>query len=185
MRRWPWPTVSLALAETAAIAGPLARALRDRAALAQRSSDAIALLERSAAVAAQAPNPLASAAALVDLAAAQLAAGDRAAARAATRAALDPARSAGARPLAQRAAQVLREAGGRPRRASGLVQLTASERRVAELAVTGATNPEIAERLTLSTKTIETHLGSTYRKLGIGSRAELPEALRRGPQPPS
>lgn len=49
---------------------------------------------------------------------------------------------------------------GRPRRAArfGHDALTASEQRVAQLAAGGATNPEIAQELYASLKTIETHL---------------------------
>jgi DNA-binding CsgD family transcriptional regulator len=52
-------------------------------------------------------------------------------------------------------------------------ELTPSEQRVAELAGSGLTNKQIAERLFLSPKTIEANLGRAYTKLGIGSRAEL------------
>src|SRR4029453_17522998 len=61
-------------------------------------------------------------------------------------------------------------------RASGLrkrAELTASERRVAELAATGATNREMAAALFISPKTVETNLSRIYRKLDIHSRAEL------------
>jgi DNA-binding CsgD family transcriptional regulator len=52
-------------------------------------------------------------------------------------------------------------------------ELTESERRVAELAATGLTNREVAERLFISPKTVEANLGRVYAKLGIRSRAEL------------
>jgi DNA-binding CsgD family transcriptional regulator len=58
------------------------------------------------------------------------------------------------------------------RRAAG-DQLTASERRVAELAASGLTNREVAAQLFLSPKTVEANLARVYRKLGIHSRAEL------------
>jgi DNA-binding CsgD family transcriptional regulator len=38
-------------------------------------------------------------------------------------------------------------------------------------------NRDIAQALFVTPKTIETHLGSVYRKLGIRSRHELPAAL--------
>ena len=64
-----------------------------------------------------------------------------------------------------------------PRRATrsgaGCEQLTASERRVAELAAEGQSNPEIAQALFVTRKTVETHLGHVYRKLDISGRAEL------------
>jgi DNA-binding CsgD family transcriptional regulator len=52
-------------------------------------------------------------------------------------------------------------------------ELTQAERRVAEAAASGMTNREVAATLFLSPKTVEAHLSSAYRKLGIGSRAEL------------
>jgi DNA-binding CsgD family transcriptional regulator len=58
------------------------------------------------------------------------------------------------------------------RRSSGDA-LTAAERRVAELAAQGLTNRQMAEALFLSPKTVEANLTRVYRKLGIGSRAEL------------
>ena len=56
--------------------------------------------------------------------------------------------------------------------------LTASERRVTDLVLTGLSNLEVAERLFLSKRTVDTHLGRIYRKLEIRGRAELAEALR-------
>jgi DNA-binding CsgD family transcriptional regulator len=51
--------------------------------------------------------------------------------------------------------------------------LTASERRVAELAASGMTNKEVATALFISPKTVEANLARVYRKLGIKNRAEL------------
>jgi DNA-binding CsgD family transcriptional regulator len=45
------------------------------------------------------------------------------------------------------------------------------------LAAAGARNRDIADELFLSPKTVESHLRAAYRKLAIGSRAELPAAL--------
>jgi len=76
--------------------------------------------------------------------------------------------------------------GARPRRAAltGFDALTASERRVAELAVEGLTNREIAQALFVTARTVETHLTHAYPKLGIVSREDLGAALagdrRRG-----
>ena len=52
-------------------------------------------------------------------------------------------------------------------------ELSAAERRVADLAASGATNKEIAAELFMSVKTVEAHLSRIYRKLGIRSRTEL------------
>ena len=56
--------------------------------------------------------------------------------------------------------------------------LTAQELQVAELAVAGGTNREIAAPLFLSIKTIEMHLGRFYRKLGVRSCTRLAHLLR-------
>jgi DNA-binding CsgD family transcriptional regulator len=70
-------------------------------------------------------------------------------------------------------------AGGRPRRAvfSGVESLTASELRVARLAVEGARNREIAQRLFVTQKTVETHLRHVFQKLGVHGRDELRHAV--------
>jgi DNA-binding CsgD family transcriptional regulator len=47
---------------------------------------------------------------------------------------------------------------------------------VADLAVEGLTNREIAQALFATVKTVEWHLGNTYGKLGIGSRSKLKTA---------
>jgi DNA-binding CsgD family transcriptional regulator len=95
------------------------------------------------------------------------------------RAALDLAQRCGADGLVQQVRTELYASGARPRAAerSGPGALTASERRVADLAAGGKTNKEIAQTLYVTLKTVEVHLSSCYRKLGIGSRRELAEAL--------
>jgi DNA-binding NarL/FixJ family response regulator len=67
----------------------------------------------------------------------------------------------------------------RPRHESpdGLESLTASELRTARMAADGHSNRTIAQRLFVSTKTVETQLSATYRKLAIAGRRELTEAL--------
>lgn len=52
-------------------------------------------------------------------------------------------------------------------------QLTPREFQICELVAEGATNPEIAAKLFLSRKTIESHLGRIFAKLGVRSRTEL------------
>jgi DNA-binding CsgD family transcriptional regulator len=59
--------------------------------------------------------------------------------------------------------------------------LTRREREVALLAATGLQSKEIAERLTVSKRTVDTHLDRIYRKLGVTSRDQLADAL--GPRP--
>ena len=68
-----------------------------------------------------------------------------------------------------------------PHGAERAESLTPSERRVAELAAEGNTNRDIAQTLYVTPKTVEVHLTSVYRKLGIGSRAALSEGLASPP----
>jgi DNA-binding CsgD family transcriptional regulator len=91
------------------------------------------------------------------------------------REALDAAHRAGARRLAAQAETDLRATGARPRRVvlTGLESLTASELRIAELAKQGLTNREIAQTLFITTRTVEGHLTSIFRKLQLDSRNEL------------
>ena len=93
--------------------------------------------------------------------------------------ALDIAMACGAELLAQRARQQLEALGARPRSVmlTGAESLTPSERRVCRLAADGLKNTEIAQALFVSLKTVETHLRSSYRKLDIASRGELPQAI--------
>jgi len=117
---------------------------------------------------------------LVELGAALRRANQRTAAREPLRTGLDLAYRCGATRLAQRAGAELLAAGARPRRGAltGLEALTPSERRVAELAAAGMSNPEIAQALFVTLNTVEGHLRHAYRKLSIGSRGQLPAALR-------
>lgn len=57
--------------------------------------------------------------------------------------------------------------------------LTPSERRVVDLAASGTPNREIAESLVVSLRTVEIHLTSAYRKLGVSGRRQLAGALAR------
>ncbi|WP_062069627.1 helix-turn-helix transcriptional regulator [Demequina sediminicola] len=51
--------------------------------------------------------------------------------------------------------------------------LTERERQVAKLVAQGYANRDVAERLYVSVRTVEVHLGRVYRKLGLRSRVEL------------
>ena len=95
---------------------------------------------------------------------------------------LDAAHRSGAKLLAERADTELRATGARPRRVvlTGLDSLTASEGRIAELARQGLSNREIAQMLFITTRTVEGHLTSVFRKLRVDSRDELPAALVSG-----
>jgi DNA-binding NarL/FixJ family response regulator len=63
----------------------------------------------------------------------------------------------------------------RPRRRSdiGASALSRRERQVAVMAARGQTAPEIARQLSLSVRTVETHLSGIYTKLGVRSKTEL------------
>jgi DNA-binding CsgD family transcriptional regulator len=103
------------------------------------------------------------------------------------REALDVASQVGARSLAKQAETELRATGARPRRIvlTGLDSLTASERRIAELASQGLTNREIAQTLFVTARTVEGHLTSVFRKLLVDSRDELAAELASGAPVPA
>lgn len=99
-------------------------------------------------------------------------------------AALDQARAAmaifdrlGAAPLVDRTAALLRTLGSRTRPvtrgpAATVAGLSRREQQVLELLQAGLTNAEIGERLFISAKTVEHHVGRVLAKLGARSRAE-------------
>jgi DNA-binding CsgD family transcriptional regulator len=66
--------------------------------------------------------------------------------------------------------------GARTPALSGLAlgELTARQRQIVTLAAAGLSNRQIAERLTLSVRTVGNHLYSAYARLGAGDRAALP-----------
>ena len=79
----------------------------------------------------------------------------------------------------ERARQELRASGESSRRRTpdALDELTAQELQIAQLAASGLSNRDIGQRLYLSHRTIESHLYRLFPKLGITSRAQLPDAL--------
>lgn len=88
----------------------------------------------------------------------------------------------GATAADQRVARLVEGAGGRTpalRRGGEIEPLTEREREVALLAASGASSKDIAARLYVSARTVDTHLARTYRKLGISGREELRLALGR------
>ncbi len=143
------------------------------------ADEALSLLAESVAVLQGSAALLERARASVALGAGLRRRGQRVAAREPLREGLDGARRAGATPLADFAHDELLAAGARPRREalSGLASLTASERRVVDLAAQGLTNRQLAQTLYLSPKTVEMHLSRAYRKLDISSRGDLTTAL--------
>ncbi|MBD5787396.1 AAA family ATPase [Cellulosimicrobium terreum] len=84
----------------------------------------------------------------------------------------------GATGFAERAARELRATGEHPRPRGDRpdATLTDHELHIARLVATGATSREVAGQLFLSPRTIDAHLRSIYRKLGITSRRQLREA---------
>jgi DNA-binding CsgD family transcriptional regulator len=141
--------------------------------------DGIELLEEACALLEQAPARLEHAKALAALGAALRRERKPTEAREPLRRALELADVCGAQPLADAVRAEIYATGARPRTTAlrGVLALTASERRVADLAAEGQTNRAIAQALYVTPKTVEVHLSSAYRKLGIGSRRELASAL--------
>jgi len=88
-----------------------------------------------------------------------------------------------------RAEAALREAGGRRGRRgrrgrprSGWDSITPIEHSVADLVAEGLSNPQIGERLYISSRTVQTHLAHVFAKLDISARAQLAvEVTRRRP----
>jgi two-component system, NarL family, response regulator NreC len=73
-------------------------------------------------------------------------------------------------PWLVRAVRLASREPARRRRRDGL---TAREREIVQLAALGHTNREIADRLVLSVRTVETHRSRIRRRLGLGTRAAL------------
>ncbi|WP_432563023.1 SpoIIE family protein phosphatase [Kineococcus sp. SYSU DK003] len=96
--------------------------------------------------------------------------------------------AAGARGLAQRATAELRAAGVAPGATAGdrenpAQSLTPQELQIAQLAASGMTNKEIADKIYLSHRTVAAHLYKVFPKLGITHRAQLRDALSAPPEP--
>ncbi|MGA9356770.1 MAG: LuxR C-terminal-related transcriptional regulator, partial [Mycobacterium sp.] len=70
-------------------------------------------------------------------------------------------------------AYALRGHTGRKRPARGWTSLTPTERDVVRLVVEGLTNNDVAARLFVSPRTVQTHLTHIYAKLGVTSRVQL------------
>jgi DNA-binding CsgD family transcriptional regulator len=174
----PLAVEELELARTWGAPRALGAALRV-AGLVEGGQQGLALLEEAVEVLADSPAKLEHAKARTELGAALRRANRRSQAREQLRHAVELATICGAAPLAARAETELLAAGARLRRLSlsGVESLTPSERRVAQMAAEGPTNREIAQALFVTPKTVEVHLSSVYRKLGISSRSQLSAAL--------
>jgi DNA-binding CsgD family transcriptional regulator len=158
--------------------GTVAHAAR-AVAISRGGAEAIGQLEEAAEMTKNSPRRLGHAEVLVDLGAALRRQERRAEARPPLREALRIARRCGAARLAKRASTELELTGEKVRRyvPIGVESLTPSERRVAELAASGMTNRQIAQRLFVTVKTVEAHLSAAYDKLDIPGRRQLPAAL--------
>jgi DNA-binding CsgD family transcriptional regulator/tetratricopeptide (TPR) repeat protein len=92
-------------------------------------------------------------------------------------AAHDTFRALESRPWAHRTATELRACGiavpGAVASAAGLGALTPQQREIIELAAQGLTNREIAQRMHLSPRTVQSHLHRSFPKLGIAGRLQL------------
>lgn len=86
----------------------------------------------------------------------------------------------GARPFEGRARQELASCGLTPRRREdgATAKLTPAERAVVALVADGLTNREVAARLFISVKTVETHLGRSFTKLEVRTRTALAVRVR-------
>jgi len=137
------------------------------------------LLREAVEVLAESPARLEHARALIDLGAALRRGNSRREARTYLRGGVDLAHRCGAFALVARANEELAATGAHPRKVmlSGLESLTASERRVAQMAAEEVSNKEIAQALFVTVKTVEIHLSRVYRKLDIDSRRQLAGAL--------
>jgi DNA-binding CsgD family transcriptional regulator len=171
----------LELAQISELPRSVGVALRATGLLAPDLTHGVDLLGESVAVLERSPARLEQARSLVALGSTMRRSGRPIQAREPLEQGLELASACGAQRLARQAQSELLGAGGRRRTdLLGGAALTASERRVAQLAASGASNAEIAQSLFVSLKTVETHLAHTYAKLGLagaGSRRRLAALL--------
>jgi DNA-binding CsgD family transcriptional regulator len=151
-------------------------------ALAREGDERIELLQEAVRLGERSPPRLEYTHALIELGASLRRDNQRAAAREPLRQALELASRGRAEAHIQTAQVELAASGARPRRVhlSGVDALTPSERRIADLAASGLTRRQIAERLFITPKTVEFHLRHVYQKLDIHNREQLAEALGEG-----
>jgi DNA-binding CsgD family transcriptional regulator len=86
--------------------------------------------------------------------------------------------------FAERARRGLRATGETARKRSAPAQhdqLTVQEAQIARLAREGLSNPKIGTRLFISARTVQSHLGKVFAKLGITSRSQLGSVMPSDP----
>ncbi len=79
----------------------------------------------------------------------------------------------GALNINEAVAYAARGRGTRKRPTHGWASISPTENEVIDLVRSGLTNPQVAERLLMSPRTVQTHLTHIFAKLGITSRTEL------------
>ena len=168
----------LAIARGWGAGRPIGAALRTLSVL-EEGADGERRLRDAVDVLAAAPARLEHAKALIELGSALRRRNQRSAARELLREGVELAQRCGATALVAHGNDELAATGARPRNivVVGVDSLTASERRVAQLASEEMTNKAIAQELFVTVKTVEVHLSSVYRKLDIGSRRQLAGAI--------
>lgn len=156
------------------------------AAAAGQPSSAVEQLQRARAVLGEEPRPMLRASIGHALASALAGAGQHDLAILEARSALDTFGALGARPDVDRTAALLRRLGASTyRTGSGvggsdlLAALTGRERQVLQLLCEGLTNSEIGQRLFVTTKTVEHHVGRVLAKLGVRSRGQAAALCER------
>ena len=157
---------------------PIGIALRSKA-IVLGGEPGIELLRESVATLSGSEGALEHAKSLIELGAALLGSGAEREACDVLREGMDRAHHCGSNFAVDRALAELNAAGARPRRPAlrGAQALSPKELQTTRLAAEGLGNREIAEAMFLTRRTVEMHLTSAYRKLGISSREELSEAL--------
>lgn len=80
---------------------------------------------------------------------------------------------AGERPVSKEVAGYLLDIDDEIESDSELAKLTGRERQVVNLIARGFSYREASQDLTISTKTLESHMGNIFRKLGVASRYQL------------
>ena len=157
------------------VTGPLARVRGVLLALDGALEDAVEAYDRAEALAVAAALPFDVALTCLSRSGVLARIGRRSDALADLRSSLDGFTALGARPYGDIAARRLTALGAEPdaRASPARTSLTPQELAVSRLVRQGMSNREIAGSLSVSTKTVEFHLGNVFLKLGVRSRTQL------------